>query len=404
VRAVAPTSLRVINRGLLLNLIWRETELSRSDLARRTGLSRSTVSVIVEELLGDQLVHESHVRRSSGGRPPIVLRFLDERFFVVGVDMGASHITAVRTDLRGAVQRRVHRRYDMQGDPEGGTEQLQLAVDDVLSNVSPEAHWVGIGLGVPCPVDLQDPNALNTRILPKWANTRPGEYLELAFGVPVHIDNDANLGALAEHWWGAAQDSDDFVYVKLATGVGAGLFLNGKLYRGAGGLAGEIGHTSIDSTGPKCRCGLNGCLEAMIGTGHLLRQLKEEAPELAPTTVAELLEAARRGHPGARQVLRGAGRYVGLATANLFNLFNPTRVVLGGSLAEAGDLLLEPLRETLRERALHTTLAEGDVVGSQLGGNDVAIGAATFVLQAALQDPERFSRAKPWPGATLHAE
>jgi predicted NBD/HSP70 family sugar kinase len=397
-RTAAPSQIRAINKGALLNLIWRERQLSRSDLARHTGLSRSTVSVIVDELLGDDLVQESHVAESRGGRPPIVLRFSDERFFAVGIDMGASHVSAVRTDLRGERRARFTRSHDVQADPRGALDLLVRAVYAVVAGVGPEARCAGIGLAVPCPIDLDDPDALNERILPRWRGHRPGDALRAAFGVEVHMDNDANLGAVAERWWGAGREVDDFAYIKLGTGVGAGLFLNGALYRGARGLAGEIGHVSIDPNGPVCRCGLAGCLEAMIGTGHLLRRLREAEGPDAPSTVEGLVAAARRGEPVANRVVRDAGRYVGLATANLFNLFNPSRVVLGGSLATADDLLLEPLRQTLRERALHTSLADGDVVTSPLGQDDVAIGAATQVVQAALADPDRLTRATPWAG------
>lgn len=398
-RGAAPRQIREINRSLLLNLIWKEQQLSRSDLSRRTGLSRSTVSVIVDELLGDELVRESHVARSRGGRPPIVLQFSDERFFVVGIDMGATHVTAVRCDLRGRLLSRFSSRHDVQTDPEGALALLVHAVHEVIEQASDEERWVGVGLAVPCPIDLEDPDGLNPRILPRWVGHRPGQVLEETFGVPVSIDNDANMGALAERWWGAARNVDDFVYVKLGTGVGAGLYLNGHLYRGAGGLAGEIGHTSIDPNGPICRCGLTGCLEAMIGTGHLLRQIREADGPHAPSSVTGLVTAARRGEPSATAVIHEAGRYVGLAVANLFNLVNPSRVVLGGSLANAGELLVAPLRATLRERALHTTLAEGDVVTSRIGPDDVAIGAATHVLEAALADTSRLTRASPWSAA-----
>lgn len=385
--------LRSHNATLLLNLIWREEQASRADLARLSGLSRSTVSGIVTQLIGSGLVLESHVAPSNGGRPPIALRTADERFHLVGVELGASHITVARTDLRGRILETEHVDHPVQDDPDGAIEAMGTLVEKVIA-AAPSV--VAIGLAVPSPLDPKRPGRLSERILPAWAGWRPAELLGSRTGLPVFMDNDANLGALAEHWWGAGQGVGEFAYLKLGTGVGAGLIIDGEIYRGAFGIAGEIGHTAIDPNGPLCRCGLPGCLEAMVGAQSLVARA-EQTLEHEVSDLTDLLGAAEAGDVGAQALVAEAGRYLGIAVANLINLVNPGMVVLGGSLPSAGALLFDPLRDAMQARALSTSWESAEVRSSLLGREAVALGAATLVLQAALADPTLFSQARTIP-------
>jgi len=255
---------------------------------------------------------------------------------------------------------------------------------------------VAIGLAVPSPLDPKRPGRLSERILPAWAGWRPAELLGSRTGLPVFMDNDANLGALAEHWWGAGQGVGELAYLKLGTGVGAGLIIDGEIYRGAFGIAGEIGHTAIDPNGPLCRCGLPGCLEAMVGAQSLVARA-EETLEHEVSDLADLLGAAEAGDVGAQALVADAGRYLGIAVANLINLVNPGMVVLGGRLPSAGELLFGPLRDAMQARALSTSWESAEVRSSLLGREAVALGAATLVLQAALADPTLFSQARTIP-------
>jgi predicted NBD/HSP70 family sugar kinase len=211
------------------------------------------------------------------------------------------------------------------------------------------------------------------------------------------VDNDANLGALAEHWWGAGRGVDDFAYIKLATGIGSGHIIRGEIYRGATGVAGEIGHTAIDPTGKPCICGLRGCLVTMIGTPALLERAGELLAEHPDTALAgrafdirDLEEAALNGDPVALQVAREAAEHLGIVVAGLLNLMNPSMVVVGGDLAGLGELLLVPLRETALGRTLVSSVKAAEIRASELGPKSVAIGAATLVLKAALEDSRLF--------------
>ena len=381
-------NLRERNTQLLLSIVWEAREISRVDLARRSGLARSTVSVIVQELLRRDLVRTSHLAKSRGGRPPIVLRFNDDRYRILGVDLGASHATVCSVNLRGRVLAEETRAFDVQGDPDGALDLVVDLVERVTAATPEPQDLIGVGLGVPSPLDSAHPENLSERILPQWRGRRPRVELEARLGTPVFMDNDANLGALAEHQWARGASVPSLAYIKVSTGVGSGLILDGRVFSGATGIAGEIGHTAIDASGPPCRCGLSGCLEAMVGAGSLTRRLSEltgeDASNLGPEDIAR---AAREGDPRCTQVVQEAGRYLGIAIANLVNLVNPAEVVLGGSLTDAGDLLLDPLHEAVRERALFASVEQAQVRVGTLGHRAVALGAATQVLQSFLADP-----------------
>lgn len=369
--------LRRQNTATVLRLIWHAGQVSRAEVARSTGLSRSSVTGIVGDLIDLGLVFEARVARSSGGRPPILLQFRERFCHVVGIELGASHLTSVLTDLNGLVIARRDEPFDVQGDPDGTMRCVHEHIADLLRQANLGADDLGgIGIGAPCP--LPGPDRLDPNILPLWEGRQPGAALIEAYGVPVLMENDANLGALAELWWGAGAGVGDFSYIKVATGVGAGHIIAGRVYRGAGGIAGEIGHTAIDSSGPLCRCGLHGCLEAMVG--------RERLERMGGCDLPTLLERAHSGDEAALHVVGRAGEHLGVAVANLLNLLNPARVILGGTVTGAGDRMLQSIRETVSQRALFTTVEHSRVVFSQLGHDAVALGASTLVLEAALRD------------------
>jgi predicted NBD/HSP70 family sugar kinase len=211
------------------------------------------------------------------------------------------------------------------------------------------------------------------------------------------MDNDANLGALAEQWWGAGQDGRDLAYVKVATGVGAGLIIHGDIYHGTAGIAGEIGHIPVDPSAGRCVCGLDGCLNLRMGSEQLVKRahsLRAEHPNSAlprrGLSVNRIVEEALEGDRLARIVIEEAGHHLAIGVAALLNLFNPATVVFGGSLTRAGELLLQPLRETRGERTPSASVKRSQLVISSLGIEGTARGAATLVLRAALDDPTLF--------------
>ncbi len=385
--------MRARNSALLLNLIWKERQVSRADLARRTGLSPSTVSAIVGDLERSGLVQSTGEGLSRGGRRPTLLGFHDDAFFIIGVELGASHVLVTLTNLRGQVRIARHGAHAVQGDPDGALALVRSFIDDCLrAERVPRRRLLGIGVAVPSPVHPSNPGRLSPLILPAWSGYDVQAHLSGAYNVPVFVDNDANMGALAEGWWGAGRSGDDLTYIKVATGIGAGYVICGEVYRGAGGTAGEIGHLAVDPSGPRCMCGLNGCLAMFIGS-QAIRSLARErmTGERGRTpTIGDIVKSAKGGDPAARTIVDEVGHYLGIAVAGLVNLMNPAVVVLGGEITAVGDLLLDRLRDTVRERTLSLSVNETRLVTSNLGEQAIAVGAATLVLQAALRDRALF--------------
>lgn len=382
----------------VLRLIWQQRRISRAEIAQRTGLSRSTVSEIVEQLLPTGLVAEVGAGESRGGRRPIVLEFQDEAQVILGVDMGASHISVALTDLRGHILAWQYERHPVLADPDGTMRRIVQACHRCLSEWGGRRKLLlGIGMAVPCPVDPRTPHALSKMVLPAWGGRNPGAELREEFGVAVLVDNDACLGALGERWWGAGRGLDDFAFIKVATGIGTGFIFDGRIYRGSSGVAGEMGHLTIDPHGPLCNCGNRGCLTTFVGTEALLARTRELLPEyrdslLAGTepTVAAIAQANLADDPLAVRLVQETAEYLGIAVAGLINLINPAAVILGGEISRLGERLLAPLRETIHRRTFVGAVAAAAIRTGALGHRDIALGAATLVLDTALSDPSLF--------------
>lgn len=392
-------------RGLMtevLNLLWQRRELSRAEIARHTGRSRSTISDVVGRLLATRMVQELGSGESRGGRRPILIGFRDDAGVILGVDVGAAHISVILCNLRGQALAWRDRSYPVRTDPKGaGKLILELCSDCLAEWDGDRQHLLGIGVAVPSPVDPESPDRVLERIHPAWRGRAILDRLDDTFGVPVFVDNDANLGAVAEHAWGKAAGVDDFIYLKVATGVGAGLMIGGEIYRGSTGVAGEIGHIVVDPRGPECVCGGRGCLATFVGTRALVDRTGELLRDFFPSALAgkeldikSIEDAALADDPVALRVVHEAARHLGIALAGVLNLMNPGSVVVGGSLARVGDRLLVPLREAVLRRTLVASAAAADIGISELGPRATALGAATHVLVAALANPSLFPGVK----------
>lgn len=387
----------------VLRLIWDEQRISRVDIARMAGLSRSTVSEIINEILPLGLVNEVGEGPSRGGRRPIVLEFQDDACIILGVEIGGAHVAVAMTDLRGQVLAWQTQDHPVRTDPPGTRQVIaELCAACLATPAATGRPLVGIGIAVPSPLDPSHPDRLSTVVLPAWNESLGLGPLSEQYGVPLFVDNDANLGALAEHWWGSGREVDNIAYIKVATGIGSGHIIDGEIYRGATGVAGEIGHVAIDPNGGPCICGLRGCLVTLAGG----RALEARAVELAPDfpestlsgtkiTVHEIENAALANDPLASKVVHEAAKHLGTAVAGLLNLMNPATVILGGDFARLGELVLAPLRQTVLSRTLVSSVAAANIVASELGTQSVAVGAATLVLKSALGDSRLFPARKP---------
>jgi glucokinase-like ROK family protein len=381
-----------------LRLIWTEERISRAEIARRAELSRSTVSSVVGDLIASGLVAELGSGPSRGGRRPIELQFQYDGHGIVGIDLGATHLSVVVTNLRGEVKAFAERSVPVRREPAAALRAMrELTEAAIASWGGPKNRIVGIGIAVPSPVDPRNPDKVSEVVMPAWRGKSVAAELKERFRVPVLVDNDANLGALAEQWWGAGRGVSESVYIKVATGIGSGHIIGGKIYRGSTGTAGEIGHLAIDPHGRPCLCGLRGCLVTFVGTEALIERAKDLLRHEAESqlsgktpTLTAIEDAALAGDPVAVQVISEAADYLGIAVAGMLNLMNPAVVSIGGSLARLGERLLEPLRRAVKSRTLVSSVAAAKIVASELGKRDVAVGAATLVLDAALQDLSYF--------------
>jgi predicted NBD/HSP70 family sugar kinase len=383
-------SLRELNRRQVLRTLGEAGPVSRAEVARRTGLSRSTVSSLVAELQTAGLVVEAEGAQreapsDQGGRPGVLIALDRSAGVAAGIDFGHRHLRVAVADLGHTVLAEAVTDREPDARAEADLDTAVRLFDRVLAEAGADRDQVlGIGMGLPAPIDSASGTVGATALLPGWVAVRAGEELGHRIGLPVLVDNDANLGALAEWTWGAGRDCTELAYIKVSSGIGAGLVLGGRLFRGASGTAGEIGHITVDESGPVCRCGNRGCLEVVAGAPAILELLR---PVRGPgLTLRDVLEMSAAGDQGTRRVLADAGRQIGIALANLCNLFNPERVVVGGQLGQAGDVLLDPMREAVGRGAISTAAEAATIVAGRLGERAELLGALALVLR----EPDRF--------------
>jgi len=378
-----PSTLRQANRRRVLDLLRTNGPLTQAELARQAGLSRSTVSAIVAELQRSGTITtsstEDRVGQRGPGRPGSLLSLDPAVGAVIGVDIDHERLTVLVADAAHTVLAEDRRPLERDHDASDVMRLVARLVDAGISTAGVQRERVaGVGVALAGPIDLETGRIHPSSIAPSWQFVDARRDLSSLIGLPVFIDNDANLGALAELMWGAARGVTEAAYVKIDTGIGVGLVVRGRIHRGAGGTAGEIGHSTIDENGPVCRCGNRGCLEGFLGSSALVSSLRSRyAVDL---TIEDVLRMAAEGDVGCRRVLADAGRLLGVQVANLCNLLNPRRVIIAGRLAEAGEILLEPLRTSFARRALPHAVETVEVVPAELGERAVALGAAALVL------------------------
>jgi predicted NBD/HSP70 family sugar kinase len=373
--------LRTANRRHVIETLRSHGSMTRSALARSTGLSRTTISTLLVELIEQGLVSEgsADTARKGAGRPATVVQLDPSAGAAVSIDVGASHLAVAVGDLAHRVLAEHWTPLPRGHLAEDGMERASELVAEMLAKAGVDpGSVIGVAMGLPAPISQPDGLVASSNILPGWAGVQVAEEMSGRIGMPVFIENDSNLGALAESAWGAGAGFDQLAYIKAATGIGAGLVQDGKLFRGTTGTAGEIGHTTVAEDGPICRCGNRGCLELYAGGAALLEALRQSHPQIE--TLEQVVTLAHENHPACARVLADAGSHIGVAIANLINLFNPRRIVVGGELAGAGETLLQPMRVAAERSAVQTAVEVVEIVPGVLGHRAEVLGGLALVL------------------------
>ena len=374
----------------VLDHVRTHGESSRAELAQATGLGRSVLTQRVDALRNYGLLADDRVGVSTGGRAPRLLRFRSDAGYLLVADLGATSTDVALSDLAGRIV--VHRQEasDIAAGPDAVLARVEQLFEECVAEAGGDRSLWGIGIGVPGPVEFESGRPVSPPIMPGW----DGYPLRERFagrGVPVWVDNDVNVMALGELTAGCGRGVDDFVFVKIGTGIGAGIVVDGRIHRGAKGSAGDVGHIHVPAGREvTCRCGMSGCLEAFAGgaalardaeaaarddRSRILRALLDEKGSLAAADVAA---ACKHGDPVSIELITEAGRLIGQMLTGVVNFFNPSLIVIGGGVAGAGDLLLATIRQAIYRRSLPLATRDLTVRRSALDDRAGVIGAATM--------------------------
>lgn len=371
--------MRDLNTNLVVNLVKTGGSISRAELARQSKLSPATVTGIVRRLLRTGILSEVAVGPSRLGRPPVLLRLNQRAGYVIGIKLTEYGLTTVVTNLAAEVVYSAESSTPLVGNPGAALDAVEAAVREALAKSELKRKMVlGIGIGLAGIIDAAAGVCRYSHIL-HWRNVELSEPLRRRLQIPVWVDNDVNTLAVAEKWFGAGVGLRHFLTVTVGRGVGLGVVLNGEIYRGAFGGAGEFGHTIVAPGGPPCQCGREGCLEALVSEPVLRSQVSTLLGR--PVSQQELVTLAGGSDARVREVLADAGYQLGLALANLVTLLNPERLIVSGEGTRLGPAFFEPMTKAVRETAFASVGAELDVVIQRWGDDAWAIGAATLVLR-----------------------
>ncbi len=392
------TNVKTHNKILLLNHIrFTPQGISRADLARKMGLSRAAVSSIVNDLIAIDIIREAANGPSTGGRRAVMLEINPACGYILGIDIGATHLGLVLADFSARVIAEEEYPFDISMGPNLGLQEVDQQVKVFLEqNQFSLDDIVAIGVGVPGPVVSEAGGVVAPPIMPGWDGFPIQSHLQTLWGHPITLNNDAELGALGEWAYGAGRSEQDLLFIKVGFGIGAGMLLNGQIYSGTTGSAGEIGHITINEFGPMCTCGNRGCLEALAGGRAIADQAKGavrsgKRTELASIKSVDKITAldvaleARKGDLVAQEIISNAGQYLGIAIANLINVVNPSMIVIGGGVAQMGDLLLEPIRQSAATRSLPAAARVVRITAAVLGRRSSGMGAVVQALSLALK-------------------
>lgn len=411
------TWVRERNLAIVLSYLWEAGHpVSRAQLTEISGLNKTTVGSLLSQLQSWSLVKENGISGSRPGRPGVLIDLNPDAGRLIGVEVGVDFLLVIATDMKANVLwRRKVETSSLTGKPAAQSQVIELTeriVREAIAQSVGNHRLFGIGLGVPGLVDHTTGTLLFAPNL-GWRNVPLREMWQGQFGVTVVVENEANMAALGERMLGIAKPVDNFIYLSAGVGLGGGLILDGKLYGGMGGFAGEVGHMTIEPNGPPCSCGNRGCWEVLVGPKAIVEQarqaaVKGQAPRLLQLLevngngdaikMEHVLEAAVQSEPAVLKIFDEVGRYLGIGIANLVNAFNPSLVVLGGVLTLAGPYILPRAQKEVNARALAAARKGIQIALSTFKSDACVIGAVTLVLRGILNHPTAW-QPKPVPSS-----
>ena len=378
------TSLREANRARVIESLKRHGRLTQVELAGSTGLSPATVSNIVKELTASGLLHTSFTSRS--GRRATLVSLSRQLGLVAGAHFSSRQLHIAIADVTRAIvtQSSLPLALDHRHDAE--LDRLSLLLGDMMESLGGQiSDLLAVGLALPAPIDPRTGRVSTPGLLRGWEGVDVAAALTARIGRPVHVDSEANLGGLAEAREGSGREASSSVFIRVGHTISAGLVVGGDLFRGVNGKAGQIGHVTIDENGPICRCSNRGCLETYAGGPALLSLFP---PGDGMQRLGDLLQAAEAGDGSSRRVIADAGRHIGIAAASLCNLFDPELIVVGGELAQAGEILMAPMRHSLERSALASAGGLPEIVGASFGEWAETRGAIAIALDHVTVDSQ----------------
>ena len=369
-------ALRERNRQRIIDTLLASGPLTQAELSRHTGFSSATVSNIIKVMTALGTVTTEPT--TSSGRRAMLVRVSSTGAVAVGIDFGRRHLRIAIMTLGYSIVAEEFVSLEAGHRAEHSIDLAAKILTEMLkaNNIEPSSV-LGVGVGIPGPIDRRTGTVVQGAILPEWVGIHLPT-LEERLRFPVVFDNDANLGALAEVTWGPHSSVEHLIFIKIGSGIGAGLILNSRLYHGSLGVTGEIGHETINDNGTICHCGNRGCLETVASTAVMIRLLSREG-EL-PITTADIVRNALAGDSATLRVLDDAGLAIGRGLATIANLLNPQIIVVGGPLSALGDILLAPIQRGLLRHAVPSIGNWTTLVMSSLGERAEALGAAALVL------------------------
>lgn len=378
--------MKSMNKSIILNKIRKDGPISRAQIAKETELTPPTVGNIVKELIEEQLIIEGKQGTSQGGRKPTMLVVNTSGFYIIGVDVGPKEIDFIISDLSGKIVDHAKTEIIADIDEKQFITMLQDGIQSLLEHFS-ELEVIGIGIAMHGVVDAEAGQSLFAPNL-NLRNIPIKQLLEENFQVVVKVENDARSLALGEAWFGKHDAVKSMIAVNIGRGIGAGIIIDGKLYHGENGIAGEIGHMTLDIHGEKCECGSTGCLQTVASGPSLVNKAKQRLAQgeesiLDPSSLtgSTIHVAAINGDVLSSQLFIETGTYIGIALTNLIHMFNPSKIVISGGVSKAGGFILDPIKETVSERAITEQAQQTQIVISELGEYGSALGAIALILQ-----------------------